>query len=139
MTHFFHALSLRQDRKGYYRKLCKIFFFFKKETYNVLTNITITPLRKVGTPAHYYLLRYNVHSLNFFLVRKKMQFYHQNIGGKSILQKMKEKSLLFLTKTPDLWRHSSKFGNSEVRKSFVIGCSPIRAFQPSQKKPFFIR
>lgn len=48
---------------------------------------------------------------------------------------MKEKSLLFLTKTPDLWRHSSKFGNSEVRKSFVIGCSPIRAFQPSPKNP----
>lgn len=70
--HIFSCIIIKVGQKGLLSQALQNFLFFKKETYNVLTNITITPLRKVGTPAHYYLLRYNVHSLNFFLVRKKM-------------------------------------------------------------------
>lgn len=67
-----------------------------------------------------------------------MQFYHRHIGGDIYtLKDEREKLALFFTKMPDLLRHSSKFGNSEVGKPFVIGSSLISAFQPSPKKnPF---
>lgn len=41
-------------------------FTKKQKTCNLLTKTTIIPWIKVGNSTYIYLLRYNVHSLNFF-------------------------------------------------------------------------
>lgn len=111
--------------------------FTKKNPCKLLTKTAITPLMKVGNSAHIYLLRYNVHSLKKNFSKKKCSFIIKISEETYTLKDEREKLALFFTKMSDLLRHSSKFGNSEVGKPFVIGRSLISAFQPSPKKNLF--